>query len=353
MAGAGVGPERVAERLRESKSCVIITHRNADPDAVAASMILWAACRAMGSQACIALPEGVSRPSKRVLEALGLSLPLCSGAEEAELVVVVDASNKPQLGAEAGRLGGSKVVVVDHHEPGDIMSEADESYVVVGAASSTQLALDVARAAGTPLPFEVLSLALAGILYDTRRFSNADPPALRWASILLELGAEYARMVEALQSSRQEGLPDFSERWAKLRAAQRLRIAKFCGEYIAAVTHIGSFESSVARALIELGADVAAVATQRKDEVRVSVRVSRRALEAGVKASELASYIASKFGGRGGGHEAAGMAHIPLREAGQLDVEELVEEIARSLPGKAARLCVESRGARGGRGEAS
>ena len=349
----GVGPERVAERLKESRSCVIVTHRNADPDAVAASMVLWAACKAMGAQACIALPEGVSRPSKRVLEALGLSLPLCGGDEKADLVVVVDASNKPQLGSEAVRLGGSSVVVVDHHEPGDIIRGADEAYVVVGAASSTQLALDVARAAGAPLPPDVLGLALAGILYDTRRFSNADPPALRWASILLELGVEYAKIVEALQSGRQDGQPDFSERWARLRAAQRLRVARFCGEYIVAVTHVGSFESSVARALIDLGADVAIVATQRKDEVRVSVRVSRRALEAGVRASELASYIASKFGGRGGGHEAAGMAHLPLQEAARHDIEKIVEEIARSLPGKAARLCVESRGAQSGGGEAS
>ncbi len=336
------GVEAVAEALRASQRCIIATHRNADPDAVASALILYKAAEAAGCKACIYLPEGVSSASKKLLEELGLNLDsvecklheMLGGAS----LVIVDSSNSTQIGVkeEAVKMAEA-VVLIDHHEPGDLVEYATAALHVPGTPSSTQLALKVLQAVGGRLNPAEATLALAGIVYDTKRFLRADRDSFAAASILIGWGGDYRKVVNVLGRGKRAEDMDFSERLARLKAAQRVVVGRFCKEYIVAVTHVGSFESSAARALIDLGADVAVVVAPRVEEARVSVRVSRRAVEVGVTAAALASYIAEKLGGRGGGHSEAGMAHIPRNAS----VDEIVGELAKSIPGKAGRLCVE------------
>ncbi len=334
----------MAAALSRARTCVVATHRNADPDALASAVLALRACEALGARACLLLPEGASRQARRAAEAAGLDLDglECRDPVGADALVVVDASNSAQLGPAWALAAAAGVVLVDHHEPGDVARVAVAMHLEPGAASAAQLALEVAMEAGyTPGPREA-TLALAGILYDTRRFSAADPGALRAAARLLEAGGDYHAALQAIQQHRETGM-EYSERLARLKAAQRVIITRFCKEYIVAVSRVGSFESSAARGLLELGADVAVVAAPRESEIRVSIRVSRRALEAGVHASELARFIAEKHGGSGGGHRSAGMAHIP--HPGDLDG--LVGSLSSSITGKAARLCTQARGGAG------
>ncbi|GAB6147681.1 bifunctional oligoribonuclease/PAP phosphatase NrnA [Stetteria hydrogenophila] len=326
---------------------MIVTHRNADPDAVASAVIAYRAAEAAGCRPCIFFPEGVSSAARSVAEAFSVDLASmeCSGAPGREdlggaVVVIVDSSNSTQvgLGEEELRSAGS-VVLIDHHEPGDLVEMAKAAVHEPGAATATQLALRVLLAMGGRLSPHESSLALAGIIHDTRRFLRADSEAFASASLLIKWGGDYGRVVSILGRGKRPADMDVSERIARLKAAQRAVIGRFCRDYIVAVTHVGSFESSAARALLELGADVAVVVSSKGEETRVSVRVSRRALEAGVSAAEIARYVAEKLGGKGGGHGEAGMAHVPRK----LNAADVAAELAKSLPGKAARLCTERR----------
>jgi nanoRNase/pAp phosphatase (c-di-AMP/oligoRNAs hydrolase) len=344
--------KRVAELLREAASLgsvIIVCHRNADPDALASSLLALKGLQALRARACIALPEGLSRASKNLVGELGVELPACGEASDAGAILVVDSSNSTQLGDLREFLGKAPLYLIDHHSPGDLAGIARKAVIEPWASSTTQLLVAGLDALEIKLEPLEATIGLAGIIYDTRRFSIADPCAFRASARLIEWGGDYQLAVRILQARREpgEGM-EYAERIARIKAAQRMIVSRICNDIIIAVTRVSAFEASAARALLDLGADVAVVVGGKGGELRATLRLSRRALDAGLRADELASYIASKLGGKGGGHAAAGMAHIPEPPQG---VEKVVEAIAKSLPGKAARICLERRGSGSGREE--
>lgn len=333
----------------------LLTHKNADLDAIGAAVLLLYALRSVAASTCIYLPEGLSKQSRNAVERLGIELPLCSYEERVDVAIAVDSANLVQLGPGAAIYREASFrIAVDHHEGGSVHSIADEAYVDPGASSSVEVAVSFLEELGlSPEEPRAATLAMAGLVSDSRRFLIAGPHTFAVAHRLLEWGADYRVALDIAHMARQPGssAEELGERIAKLRALSRLRLARACTEVLIAVTHVGSYESVVARTLVEVGADVAVVVTERRDYYRVSVRVSRRALEWGVKAYQIAGFIAEKFGGEGGGHESAAMAHVPVSAA--FSAEELAEALARSVPGRVGRLCVGARREGGGGGPES
>ncbi len=252
-------------------------------------------------------------------------------------MIVVDSSNPSQLGglATLASREGPPVILIDHHQPGLIASIAKLRLVDSSAASTTEIVSSILAELSLCIRPREASLALAGIIYDSRRFRIIGSHTFRASLYLQSCGA-------SLVDVDSKGDSDFSERFARIKAASRLRPARICGDIILAVTRVGSFESSVARALLELGADIAVV-VGGSEGIRVSIRTSKRALENGIRADEIAVYIAGRYGGEGGGHKQAAMVHLNPDP----DPAILVEELSKSLPGKLARLCVEWRGSHG------
>ncbi len=349
MGGDKCGGETVAKVLEVAAShgrVLVTTHRNADPDAVAAAVVARSFLHALGASVCIALPEGLSRAAKQALAASGARLEECGPDWEPRAILVVDASNTTQLGSLAEYARTRPLYIIDHHAPGDLALMAREGFIASGV-SATQHVVNAGPVLGLRLTREEATLALAGIIYDSKRFQIADACAFAASAYLIEMGGDYTIALESLTAQRDKRLSmDYSERIARLKAAQRMHFARVCKEIIVAVTHVGAFEASAARAILELGADVAVVVGGGSGSLRASIRLSKRALEAGLRASEIAEYIALKLGGKGGGHEAAGMAHI---DDGR-EPHEVASALARSLPGKIARICLERRGASGGSG---
>ena len=332
----------VLEALTKPGRALIVTHRNADLDALASAVLVSSALQALGKDHCIGFPEGVSRISRNALETLGIEVSVCTGSVEAPIAIAVDASNGVMLGSyyEPYKRSAERVLI-DHHEPGELASLATAKILEPEAASTSELVVEVLSNLKTRPEPKVATLGLAGIIYDSRRYAHAIPRTFSSSMKLLEWGADYqAALALALprgETGRGEA-HDFSERMAIVKAASRMKVERACS-LIITVSHIGSFESSAARSLLRLGADVAGIVAPREPHSRVSVRVSKRAMEKGVEASWIAEYIASRLGGQGGGHKAAAMAHIASRPP-----EDIVEEIARSLPGKIARRCKEAGG---------
>ncbi|MEB3774286.1 MAG: DHH family phosphoesterase [Desulfurococcales archaeon] len=326
----GSGLERY---LGSADNWLVTAHKNADPDAVASALLAYVIVRGLGGRACILFPEGVSAASKRLLAGLGIEVEYCTGDPPAN-VVVVDTANPAQLGGLREVVEGASIlIVVDHHRPGDLYSRASYSLVNPSAASTTELLALEARRMGVEIPQSIATLGLAGILYDSKRFLLVGPGTFRAVQALIDYGGDYSR---ALQLLTQTGGLTLSERIARLKAVSRARLGRACKEVLIAVTHVGSYESSAARALLEVGADVAVVLAERREGYRVSVRVSRGAEALGITADKIALYLAEKYGGEGGGHSGAGMAQLPFIAP---SIEEATDMVAKTLPGRVGRIC--------------
>ena len=331
------------DALRDPARGVVVAHKNADPDAFGAAILVYEVLRAYGVESCILFPEGLSAASKQVRERAGIEYRDCRTSELPELLVAVDTSNPVQLGGARSLLGeAEKIVVIDHHVGGRLHSLATLSIVDPGAASSSEIIAVIMDVLGIKPSPAAATAGLAGIYSDTRRFQSPGIYSFQAASFLLASGANPGAFLAQKR-------PEFSERYAKILAASRARVARVCREYIVVFTHIGSFESKAAKALIDLGADVAvAVKEEPGDRFRVSIRVSQEALEAGMAANRIAEYIAERYNGEGGGHPRAAMASIPVNPAVAASPEEMAEALYNSLPGKLARMCVEARRSGGG-----
>ncbi|MEM0340174.1 MAG: DHH family phosphoesterase [Acidilobaceae archaeon] len=333
-------PERLLQEfekiIRSSRLVGVATHSNADPDALASLFLALRVVSHLGTRACFIIPEGLSKTSKKVLSELSLKLEdECKETGSLDVCITVDVSNPAQLGDKAPLcLSAEKLVVIDHHSEGELVKNAHIAMVYGDIPSTTEILVEACLRLGVPLDKELAELALAGILYDSRRFAIATKHSFLTVATLLDIGCDYKRVVELLTPEK-SWTEELSERIAVLKALSRLEIRKACVDLIIASTYIGSHESLVAKKLLELGTDVALIVVERDEVKRVSVRVSKRALSKGISAPSLASFIASKFGGEGGGHESVAMAHIKSSK----NAEEIVRELIESLSGKIGRVC--------------
>ncbi len=318
--------------LREAEHVAIVAHANADPDAIASMLLSKSLINAYGINADLICPEGPSRISRDLLGILNIKLNYSrTFPGYYDTIIIVDTSNPAQLGSlqDFNRMG-ARIILIDHHQPRKLAEIANATVLDDTAASTTELISVILDQLSVRVSREIASMGIMGILYDTgwlRRIGSYTLPALEY---LVGQGGSpiQVKMVE----------PDFSERYARVKAAARLHPTRICRDLIIAITHVGSFESSVARSLIELGADIVVVVGGGLGKARVSVRVSHRALKMGVEARKLAVFIGEKYGGEGGGHPQAAMAHIPWTR----DFSELAEELSKSIPGKASRICLEA-----------
>jgi hypothetical protein len=91
-----------------------------------------------------------------------------------------------------------------------------------------------------------------------------------------------------------------------LKAAQRAKISSF-KEWIIVFSRISSYQASVARALLSLGADLVVVGGERDGVLRISMRASKDFSEkTGIHLGrDLAQPLGESIGGAGGGHEGA------------------------------------------------
>jgi len=99
---------------------------------------------------------------------------------------------------------------------------------------------------------------------------------------------------------------DFSERVARVKACRRAKIIRV-GEWIIAFSHVSAFEASAARALVDLGVHMAAVAGKKGDGIEISLRCTREFTEkTGIHlGKDIAKPLGAALQGQGGGHAMA------------------------------------------------
>jgi nanoRNase/pAp phosphatase (c-di-AMP/oligoRNAs hydrolase) len=107
-----------------------------------------------------------------------------------------------------------------------------------------------------------------------------------------------------------------SEKIARIKGATRTKHYKVNNQ-IFTFSYTSSYESSLARALINLGADFAlTVASQEDKETRISMRCTKAFVEKNnINLGDIANRFTSIFPGTGGGHStAAGINLLPTNK---------------------------------------
>jgi nanoRNase/pAp phosphatase (c-di-AMP/oligoRNAs hydrolase) len=288
----------------ESGRKVILVHGNADMDAIGSACAL---SRAFGDCTIMA-PGGIDRVSRMVTEKLGI--PVAEGCDISSFdrVVVVDTSSPEQLAPLTDV--PKDAIIIDHHMP----TGKWDGYMFLcdrTKTACTQVVLRVIREKGVPIDRDI-GLALAGgMVTDSGHFQFSNAEMLRdFADVMDEAGLD---MDQAFNFTRMD--MSMSERIAMMKCVERSRFGRV-GDMIVAVSYGGSFEAAGCRALLQAGADVVFVASQRDDTFRISARATQDMVRKGVHLGDMLQSIGTEVTADGGGHGgAAGFSGIGDCEA--------------------------------------
>jgi phosphoesterase RecJ-like protein len=284
----------------------LLCHHNADPDAVCSAYAfqsLLAKCRPNISTE-IGAGQGISRLTKHILKHLPINVNLQPDVEKADAIVLLDTNTIQQLGQLAQRVTKSKapILVVDHHAAHPQTEQIAKICITNEEASSTcEIVYNFYKELNMKPDLNVAKALFLGITFDTRHFVLANSSTFKTISELSVIGVNPQEELSSL------ALPmDFSERVARMKACRRAKLIKI-QNWIIALSHVSAYQASAARALVDLGAHMAAVAGKKNDNIEISMRSTREFNR--VTGIHLGRDIAKPLGdhlqGMGGGHATA------------------------------------------------
>ncbi|MCQ2056022.1 MAG: DHH family phosphoesterase [archaeon] len=288
----------------KSKRKVIIVHSNADTDAVGSA---YAIATCFGN-ADIYAPAGLDRTLKSISEKKCFIILEKCDLSDYELVVVVDTSSPEQFGI---RLDIPRnAVIIDHHQ----WSGKWDGYRTIvddSKVSCTQLILELIEEANIEISRDVGLMLLGGMLTDSGHFQYSNPEMLRDFAHILEItGLGIDEVIDLTKND-----VSVSERIATIKCVERSKFERI-GDMIVATSYGGSYEASGCRILIQAGADVSFVASQRDENFRLSARATQEAVRRGVNLGKIVKDIGLETTTDGGGHSgAAGLSGVGDVEA--------------------------------------
>jgi nanoRNase/pAp phosphatase (c-di-AMP/oligoRNAs hydrolase) len=297
---------RLRKLLKDHRRFLILCHPNADPDAVCSAAVLRNAIKRIrrGAEVEMASPEGISSISKGIAARFGQEFSEEPGISKADSFFAVDLSNLSQLGDWGEEIVGSgkPMVLIDHHAP-DRSTEGSAYLAIIdeSATSTCEILYRVMEGLGVRPSRRDLELLFIGIAHETKGFSIATREAFLIASEAVKAGSRPSELFSLMRPQM-----DRSERIARLKGSQRMELRPH-GDWMIALSHVDSFQASVARALVNLGADLAIVGGGKGEEAKVSLR-STEAFSQGTGihlGRDVAQPVGKAFNGVGGGHSTA------------------------------------------------
>ncbi len=327
---------RVTERYRRAltdfpyvrpellKRAVVVCHRHADVDAYCAAYGVAYILRRLrkGVSVSVVAPDGLSIPAKRVASKYPVRLVEKPNCERADIAVVVDTGNLALLGefVEPLKAAGCVKVFLDHHPlSSSVKGAADYGVLDESATSTSEVIYDILTALKLPVSKAVAQVLLTGIIFDSQHLKLADYRTVKIVAELCGRGASIGGSIRILGVLRKS-----SERIARLKGAQRLSLHRL-GDWIIGSTEVGSYHASVARALVDLGVDLAVAAGENSGESRCCLRANQRFHKAvGIHlGGDVAEKVAASLGGVGGGHPTAASFTV------NADVEKVIQSVLK------------------------
>ncbi len=290
---------------------VLMTHENADIDAIASLLIFRRLLESASSSAVYIALGKISRDAERILDMLGLEI-MESEIPEEYVVVLLDMSDPNRYISEKMRaicMKARKIFIIDHHTA-SIPKEA-EALVVPLYTSTTEILLELAENIEL-LPRilqdkKLTKLAMMGIITDTANFKTISPKTFYYMHILTQ-HTDYREVISMLRKEKTE---DISQKIAILKALQRTMIQRISDTLII-VTHVGSYESIVANTIQQLGADITFVVSKKKEKGKTYYRIIVRSKKHDI--TPIIQKLVEKLGGNYGiTQNTIGGAQIPTK----------------------------------------
>ena len=285
---------------------LLLCHHNSDPDAICSAYAFQGLLKKLRPNvtAEIGAGQGISRLSKHLLNHIPISVNMNPNVEKAQVIVLLDTNTIQQLGRLAERVTktAAPIIVIDHHAAHPETEHIAKLCVTNEEAASTcEIVYSFFKQFGTKPDLDVAKALFLGIAFDTRHFVLANSSTFKTIAELCDVGVNAQEVVSML------ALPmDFSERVARMKACRRARLLKI-GEWIIALSYVSAYQASAARALIDLGAHMAAVAGQRNENIEISLRCTREFNQkTGIHlGKDIAKPLGELLQGMGGGHATA------------------------------------------------
>jgi len=302
----------------DAKRVVLLCHHNADPDAICSAYAFQSLLKQTRPDAKVEIgaSHGISRLAKHLLEQLPIEVKSEPNTEAAEAIVLLDTNTVQQLDelAEKIRSGKAPIIVIDHHAAHPETDKLAALCITDEEASSTcEIVYGFYKEMNRQPGLSEAKALFLGIAFDTRHFVLANSNTLKNVADLIDAGVNVREVLPILS------LPmDMPERVARLKAGRRTKLLRI-GEWIIAFSHVSAYQASAARALIDLGADMAAVAGQKNKDIEISLRANREFNEkTGIHlGKDIAKPLGEYLHGMGGGHvTAAGVNGVADIETG-------------------------------------
>jgi len=296
--------------VKEVSRIVITSHQNSDVDAVLSCYVTKKIVNKLNPWATVdIITPGINLQARRVTENLGIATEITErdSLPQYDLCFLIDVNNPAHIGALRDYVASGKpLAIIDHHRPSINMPHNALSIIDDNAVATAEVLCDVLISLDVKPTKEEAQCLLIGILSDSRRLTIGTEKTLRDVAFLLSHGASLSEAVATLGMSM-----SYSEKIARLKASQRASLYSL-GQWVVAISIVGSYEASAARALIDLGADLAAVCNQLDGEARLCARASEDFIKStGIHLGEELERLGSMMSGSGGGHASAACVTIP------------------------------------------
>lgn len=281
----------------KEKRVLVLTHHNADLDALASAIALAEGLEQIGVKASIGVAESIAKPAQNIAKEFKIEIdPDC---KDYEYVILAETSVPEQLSTVKNLRAD---MVIDHHPRGKLCEKA-VCYIDEKAKSLSQVIYKILLELGCEVDKGLAKIIAAGIVADTAFLRLADKEVFEILLELMEKGFEFSDVLKAMEIPQ-----EISERTAALKAARRMDLYKI-GDVLVAFSNISSHEAEACRALVKIGADVAVVFAEKEDELRISSRARNTILNYNIDLSEIFKEVGKLIEGSGGGHNLAGSAN--------------------------------------------
>jgi bifunctional oligoribonuclease and PAP phosphatase NrnA len=212
--------QAVAEALRAHDRFLVVTHENADGDALGSLLATTVALRQLGKDVEMFLSGDSAVPREYSFMRLdGLLRELPDDVGE-RVLVAVDCAKADRIGPDAAPVERTKLVIdIDHHH--DNTRFGSVNLVVADASSTGEVLRDVFAELDVEITPEIAEPLYIALVTDTGRFqyTNTTPKALRLAAELVEAGADVHAVFQQVYES-----VEFAKLKLLARALDRARV---------------------------------------------------------------------------------------------------------------------------------
>jgi len=291
----------VCSALSEHSSYLFVLHRHADIDTVGAAIGFRDALE--GSSRIVA-PDGVQTQARGLLEELEVKLyePTEVNVVAADCLVIVDAPSTDRIAPVSPESAAGDVVVIDHHERGDLVDVATAAYVDTEAGATATLVARLVDTLGRELSSNAGVALAAGLLDDTESLATATAEEWTIFARLLDAASDHVAVLHRVLNKE----PSFGQRVAATKAVSRSTGYR-ADQALLLMTEVRGEQSAAATALRASGADIALVFSDRESQTWVVGRANPDQVHL---PDDVFTPLVDEYEGDGGGHAGSGVAKL-------------------------------------------